>query len=117
MGRRPGDSWTTGWRERTHLRGRGQRQQRGDGDTPWRVSRSPKSGVTSSDSEDSWTPVIRKRDRRECSAPSIGVTAPGADTGTISGSPHPLVVANNRLEAEETVLGAEGGIQTVEAMQ
>ncbi|KAJ1189639.1 hypothetical protein NDU88_006383 [Pleurodeles waltl] len=83
----------------------------GAGDTAWIVRRSTKSEAASSDSGDSQTPVMRKRHRRE------GVTAPGEDTGMISGSPHPLVVAINRLETEETDFGAKGGIQTVEAAQ
>ncbi|KAJ1106174.1 hypothetical protein NDU88_003577 [Pleurodeles waltl] len=104
-----------GSRNQLRPKRRGRRPQRGDGDSSWRVRRSTKSGAASSDSEDSRTRVIRKRDRREDSAQGIGLTAPFADTGTISGSPHLLGVAINRLETEETVLRAEGGIQAVEA--
>ncbi|KAJ1179301.1 hypothetical protein NDU88_004535 [Pleurodeles waltl] len=101
----------TGSRDWSRPRRRGQRRQRGDGDTTSRLRRLTKSVAASRDSKESRAMVIRRRDRREGSALCIECTGPCADTG----SSHPLLVSISQLKTEETVLVAEGDDKTVEA--
>ncbi|KAJ1092096.1 hypothetical protein NDU88_005210 [Pleurodeles waltl] len=58
--------------------------------------------------------VIRNRSRREDSVPGIELAGSGAITGSISGSPHPLVAVINQLEINELACVSEGGDKTVE---
>ncbi|KAJ1128622.1 hypothetical protein NDU88_006998 [Pleurodeles waltl] len=97
------------------MRRRSQRRKRGEGNMLWWLRQSTRSEAVSSDLEGSWNMVIWKRDRREDSALDVELAGSSAITGSVSGSPHPLVAVINQLETEEMAHGAKGDDKTVEA--